>query len=108
MPLTLFGFTRFRLFSSVAVLGAGLSLAGCADDPTGAAAYIERPVEQIYNDAWAQIGRENWIQAAQQFDEVERQHPYSIWARRAVLMAAYSYYQGNRYDEAVQTATTFI
>jgi outer membrane protein assembly factor BamD len=93
---------------SAAALGAALSLSGCADDAVTPAAYVERPVEQIYNDAWAFIDRENWTDAARQFDEVERQHPYSIWARRALLMSAYCYYQGNRYEEAVQTAGSFI
>ena len=45
---------------------------------------------------------------SQQFDEVERQHPYSIWARRAMVMAAYTYYLQNKYDEAILTARRFI
>ena len=103
-----FGIAPLRTLAGVALLGAMVGLSGCADDPVTAAAYVERPVEQIYNDAWAQIGRENWTEAARQFDEVERQHPYSIWARRAMLMSAYCYYQGNRYEEAIQTANSFI
>ena len=67
-------------------------MAGCAATKTMAAIYIERPIEQIYNDAWIQVNRENWLEAGRQFDEVERQHPYSIWARRAILMSAYCYY----------------
>ena len=39
--------------------------------------------------------------AAREFDEVERQHPYSVWATKAQLMAAYAYYQSNRYDDAI-------
>jgi outer membrane protein assembly factor BamD len=108
MALKLFGFAPVRTLVSAALLGAAVGLSGCADDTVAPAAYIERPVEQIYNDAWAFIERDNWVDAARQFDEVERQHPYSIWARRALLMSAYCYYQGNRYDEAVQTAGSFI
>lgn len=108
MALKRLGFSLPRLFALLAVAGAGLSLSGCADEPVEAAAYVERPVEQIYNDAWAQIRRQNWIGAGQQFDEVERQHPYSIWARRAMLMSAYCYYQANKYEEAIQTASSFI
>ena len=48
------------------------------------------------------------IPAGVQFAEVERQHPYSIWARRALLMSAFCFYMGNRYDEAIQTADNFI
>src|SRR5687767_7418498 len=108
MPLRLCGFASFQTLASVAVMGAALGLASCAQRPVTAADYIERPVEQIYNDAWVMIDRGNWTEAARQFDEVERQHPYSIWARRALLMSAYCYYMGNRYDEAVQTSSSFI
>jgi outer membrane protein assembly factor BamD len=73
-----------------------------------AAQYVERPIEQIYSDAWKQIDRGNWLEAGRQFDEVERQHPYSVWARRAILMSAYCYYQGNRYQEAIDAATRFM
>ncbi|HXM00485.1 MAG TPA: outer membrane protein assembly factor BamD [Rhizomicrobium sp.] len=87
-----------------------LFLAGCSDsnsddkDPQ----YVERPVDQIYADAWKQIDENNWVAAAKQFDEVERQHPYSIWARRAMLMAAYCYYEGNSYTDAISTADQYI
>jgi outer membrane protein assembly factor BamD len=87
---------------------AALLMAGCARDENAAAIYIERPIEQIYNDAWTQVNRENWLEAGRQFDEVERQHPYSIWARRALLMSAFCYYSGNRYPEAIDAANRFI
>jgi len=90
---------------------AALFLSACSDsdssddkDPK----YVERPVDQIYNDAWKQIHQNNWVEAAKQFDEVERQHPYSVWARRAMLMSAYCYYEGNKYTDAISTADEYI
>lgn len=79
---------------------------GSSDDKD--ADYVERPVEQIYNDAWKQIDDHDWLAAAKQFDEVERQHPYSIWARRAMLMSAFCYYQANKYPDAINTADQYI
>ncbi|MBI3677630.1 MAG: outer membrane protein assembly factor BamD [Proteobacteria bacterium] len=99
-----------------ALLLVGL-LAGCSDllgsvtgnkDDDADAQYVERPVEQIYNDAWKRIRERAWGEAAKQFDEVERQHPYSIWARRAILMSAYCYYQANKYTDAISTADRYI
>ncbi|MGN6515373.1 MAG: outer membrane protein assembly factor BamD [Rhizomicrobium sp.] len=89
---------------------AALGLSACSDSSTESdpATYVERPVEQIYSDAWRQINGQNWEQAAKQFDEVERQHPYSIWARRAMLMSAFCYYQANKYTEATNTADQYI
>jgi len=101
--------TRSRKIAAAAGLGLGaFLLAGCADDDQMAAQYVERPIEQIYGDGWILINRQDWLNAGRQFDEVERQHPYSVWARRAVLMSAYCYYEGNRYDEAIDAAGRFI
>jgi outer membrane protein assembly factor BamD len=55
-----------------------------------------------------QLVKGNWVPCAQGFDEVERQHPYSVWARRAILMSAFCYYQGNKYNEAILAADRFI
>jgi len=91
-----------------------LAAAGCStdlfkgDDSDQAAAYVERPVELIYADAWKKIHEGDWNDAAKQFDEVERQHPYSIWARRAMLMSAFCYYQANKFTDAISTADRYI
>ena len=90
---------------------AALVLSGCSDKTGGddkSATYVERPVEQIYADAWKKIRDHDWEDAAKQFDEVERQHPYSIWARRAMLISAFCYYQANKYTDAVNTADQYI
>src|SRR6195256_800676 len=87
---------------------AGFLFASCAKDDQQAAIYVERPIETIYNDAWKQVTAKNWLEAGKQFDEVERQHPYSIWARRAMLMSAYCYYRANHYTEAISAADSYI
>ena len=105
---------RLRLVPVMAVLAMLLVLPGCSmfdtssSDDEGSAQYVARPVEQIYADAWKQIRSHSWLQAAKQFDEVERQHPYSVWARRAMLMSAFCYYQANHYTEAIGTAEQYI
>jgi outer membrane protein assembly factor BamD len=92
-----------------AFLLSGCSWLGLDDNGDDAdAKYVERPVEQIYNDAWKRIKDKNWNEAAKQFDEVERQHPYSAWARRAMLMSAFCYYQANKYTDAINSADQFI
>jgi outer membrane protein assembly factor BamD len=106
---------KIRAFLLVSV--AALALAGCSlfdsDDATNdlnkdAAQYNERPVDQIYSQAWTQINKGNWDKAAAEFNEVDRQHPYSVWARRAQLMSAFCSYQANKYDDAVATADSYI
>ncbi|MFN3075683.1 MAG: outer membrane protein assembly factor BamD [Alphaproteobacteria bacterium] len=77
----------------------------CADKEE---VYVERPVEDLYNEAMNLLQREEYKAAAKAFDEVERQHPYSVWATKAQLMSAYTYYQSSRYDEAVVALGRFI
>ena len=80
-------------------------LAACSSDEV---AYEERPVESIYNQAMDRLLDGDSELAAVDFDEVERQHPYSVWARKSQLMAAYSHYRVNNYDDAIFTAQRFL
>jgi len=81
------------------------ALAGCGSDPEP---YVERPVEELYNDAVDYLQTGNYEAAAREFGEVERQHPYSQWATRAQIMAAYAYYEDTAYDESIFAADRFI
>ncbi|MDA1357172.1 MAG: outer membrane protein assembly factor BamD [Proteobacteria bacterium] len=92
-----------RGFASV--LAALLILAACAEDDV---AYQERPVEELYNEAMDNLLDGSYVDAAKAFDEVERQHPYSVWATRAQIMASYAYYRNNDYDESIISAGRFI
>jgi len=89
-------------------LFAALALGACSGKKKDTLEYVERPVETLYNIAVDKLADKNYREAAQYFDEVERQHPYSVWARRAILMSAYSNYQFNKYDEAILAAQRFI
>lgn len=69
---------------------------------------IERPVEEIYNEALDLALAGDTNDAATLFDEVERQHPYSEWATQAQLMAAWSLYESNNYPAALASLNRFI
>ena len=71
-------------------------------------AYVERPVEQLYNEASDSLVNRRYDEAVQMFDEVERQHPYSEWASRANLMSAFAAYQSNNYEQAITAARRYI
>lgn len=89
-----------------AALLAASILAGCASND--APEYVERPVEELYNEAVDQAESEDFAEAAETFLEVERQHPYSIWATKAQLMSSFSYYSDGQYDDAILSADRFI
>jgi len=104
---------RATLLGASLALLAGCSLFGGKDDETNnankdAANYRERTVEQIYADGWRAINAGAWDLCAAQFNEVDRQHPYSVWARRAMLISAFCSYQSNNYGGAIATAEQYI
>ncbi len=83
-------------------------LVGACAGGEEAPVYVERPVEDLYNDAVDALDGGSSASAATLFEEVERQHPYSIWATKAQLMAAYAYYQTQDYDDAILSLDRFI
>ncbi len=86
-----------------------LPAAGCASNKAkGDTAYVARDVNTLYGLAKKRLDQGNYIEAAKIFDEVERQHPYSVWARRAQLMSAFSYYVGRQYTDSVSSAQRFL
>ncbi len=87
----------------------GLLLTGCASTKGRKdQAYVARDVETLYNVARDTLAKRQYKLAAAQFDEVERQHPYSVWARRAQLMSAYSYYVAQQYSDAIASSQRFL
>ena len=70
--------------------------------------YVARDVNTLYSDAQRRLTQRRYDQAAKLFDEVERQHPYSIWARRAQLMSSFSHYMSRNYTSAISSAQRFL
>lgn len=100
--------SRARRLTAFALLP--LALAGCATSGSkrGDTAYVARDVETLYAAAKERLDSGQPKIAAALFDEVERQHPYSPWARRAQLMSAFSYYASADYNKAVEAARRFL
>lgn len=96
---------RWSCFRSLILLSAFL-LSACAADKEDP--YVERPVGELYNEALDQLQADEFGEAAKKFEEVDRQHPYSEWAARAEINAAYAYYMDNKYDDAISTLDRFI
>lgn len=92
---------------SLAAVVAILSLAAaCGSDDV--VVLEDRPVEELYNAGMDQLADGDYQAASVSFEEVERQHPFSIWAPRAQLMSAYAYFRADSYDDAVIAVDRFI
>jgi outer membrane protein assembly factor BamD len=87
-------------------------LAGCEslgsffgkDDPI-----LDEPADKLYNEGLYLLNEKKDIKgAAKKFDEVERQHPYSDWARKSLIMSAYTYYEAGSFDDSIGAARRYI
>jgi outer membrane protein assembly factor BamD len=113
-PRGLFTATRqLRLAGALILLA--IPLSGCgtgalwdkfmAKDDT----FVDEPADKLYNEGLYLMNEKKDPKAAsKKFEEVDREHPYSDWARKSLLMSAYSYYQAGDYDSCIGSATRYV
>jgi len=99
--------SRNRCTRSVCALVVAAALAGCASSTDMTKALNPDPPGKMYAEADAFLTKHNYEEAAKRFEELDRDHPYAPEARRAMVMAAYSYYKAAKYPEAVASARRF-
>lgn len=92
---------------ALALLAGGVTACGGVRDRADVQ-YVEEPATQLYNRGADALDRGRYPRALRFFEEVERQHPYSSWARRAMLMESYTHYQAQAYDDSIEDAQRFI
>ena len=104
-----------RLVMAVGLIGLAVSLSGCgtgalwdkfaAKDET----FVEEPADKLYNEGLYLMNQSKDPKAAaKKFEEVDRQHPYSTWARKSLLMSSYAAYEAGDYDTAIGSATRYV
>lgn len=95
--------SRVTLF--IGLIAFLMGVVGCSEkEPT----YVEKPATDLYMKGFEQLLEGDYKDAATSFDEVERQHPYSEWASKGQLMAAYASYLKGEFDKAISTLDAFI
>lgn len=104
---------RLRLAFGLMILATPLS--GCG---TGAIwdkyfakdeVFVDEPADKLYNEGLFLLNKKNDRKAAvKKFEEVDRQHPYSDWARKSLLMSAYASYESGDYDECISSANRYV
>ncbi len=82
-----------------------LLVSACASAPE---VEEQKSAEALYNQAYELLEKTSYVKAAETFEKVELEHPYSKWATKAKLMGAYAYYRDQKYDDAVISLDRFI
>mgnify|MGYP001463965521 CR=1 FL=1 len=86
-------------------------LTACASDAdVDLATYVEQtdPADQLYNQGLANLEAGRLKEAAAKFDAVDRQHPYSEFARKSMVMSAFAQYRQGNYDEAINAGKRYV
>jgi outer membrane protein assembly factor BamD len=103
---------RLRAFPVRALLAAlllGATLGGCSNLYNKDEVLPDQPADKLYNEGLYLLNEKRDAKAAaKKFDDVDRQQPYSEWARRSLVMSAYAYYQAGQYDDAIATAQRYV
>jgi outer membrane protein assembly factor BamD len=70
---------------------------------------IDEPADKLYNEGLFLLNsKKDAKAAAKKFEEVDRQHPYSEWARKSLIMSAYAYYEAGAYDDCINAARRYV
>jgi outer membrane protein assembly factor BamD len=87
----------------------GAAAAGCSAFNKEEDYVPEDPADKLYNEGLFLLNnKQDYEGAAKKFDEVDRQNPYSDWARKALLMSAFSYYQAQKYEDCINAAKRYV
>ena len=90
------------------ILFTSILLFSCASNKDTEIEYVERSLHQIYGRALDNLISSDYEEASLEFEEVERQHPYSEWAKKAIIMSAYSSYKNRDYIKAEANLNRFL
>jgi outer membrane protein assembly factor BamD len=97
-------FARMALCALALAVLPACSLFGEKEKPIA-----DDPADRLYNEGLFLLNdKHDFKAAAKKFEEVDRQHPYSEWARKSLIMTAYAYYEGREYDEAITAAKRYV
>jgi outer membrane protein assembly factor BamD len=97
----------WEVLKGLALVACAALLAGCASTSDAAKALNPDPPSKMFADADGLMSRGKFEDAAKKFEDVDREHPYSPEARRAIVMAAYSYYKAGKLPEAIASAERY-
>ncbi len=95
----------------MSVIALPLVLTACAsDDDIDLATYVEdvEPADTLYNQGLANLNAGRMKEAIAKFDAIDRQHPYSEYARKAMVMGAFANYRQGNYQDAINSATRYV
>ena len=97
--------------TTASLLGVSLLLSACnAEKDLDLSTYVEQtdPADVLYNQALANMNAGRLKEASAKFESIDRQHPYSEYARKAMVMNTFANYRQGNYDEAINGGKRYV
>jgi outer membrane protein assembly factor BamD len=104
------GTARIALVS-LTLVGAGVGITACQSDKDidiTKLGFESDPPETLYNQGLANMKAGNNVEASRKFDSIDRQHPFTEWSRKALVMSTFSKYRLGQNDEAIKTGNRYL
>ena len=96
----------FARFAALALVTVALSACSIFDKDVP---IPDEPADKLYNEGLYLLNtKKDAKAAAKKFEEVDRQHPYSEWARKSLIMSAFAYYEAGSYDDCINSARRYV
>ncbi len=109
MATRTFAAVRYRRATALFVVPAvALMLAGCWGKKKPEAEVNVDPPDVLYNQALANLEAGDPSRASKKFETIDKEHPYSDYARRAMLMSAFLNFRRGKYTDAINDANRFV
>jgi|SRR6185312_3915165 len=103
--------TRAALLA-LSLISAPLLLSACmsSEKDIDLSTYVDQtePADVLYNQGLANLNAGRLKEASRKFDAVDRQHPYSEYARKSMVMGAFANYRQGNYEDAVNAAKRYL
>ncbi len=103
-------FVHGRAAAFVLVLGATLAMSGCSSTETSSSDFVDNiePADVLYNKALADIDAGNTKDATKSLAEIDKQHPYSEYSRRSMVLQTFLSYRKGLYEDAVNSGNRYV
>ncbi|APH72763.1 outer membrane protein assembly factor BamD [Aquibium oceanicum] len=88
-----------------------LALGGCASEKDiDLSSYVQdiEPADTLYNQGLANLEAGRIKEAIAKFEAVDRQHPYSEYARKSMVMSAFANYRRGNYVDSINSAKRYV
>ena len=95
---------------TILILPMTLPLGGCSyfsSEDASAAVVVADPPGQLFAEADAAMNDGSFGAAAKKFEAVDREHPYSPFARRAIVMGAFAHFKNASYNNAIKAGRRY-